>query len=81
MTYDEFVDNYAKSKVKQILVEYNDQNAIIGVIVFIQISFLKSSQPLKTIDVEQIFVRDVSNSQIIDGLIKYGRQNKINIIL
>ena len=79
-SYEQFVKIYEESKVKQILAEYDNQGNIVGIVIFVEVLFMDSSQPLKTIDIEQIFIDNKITPKIFDGLIEYAKKNGINII-
>jgi hypothetical protein len=79
LTFDEFKELYYNSS-KNILVEYDTQNNIIAVLTFVNLTYTNSSQPLRTADIEHIYVNSIGEYQIFDYLVNFSKRQNIRII-
>ena len=59
LTLMEFIKLYHHNTCKNILVEYDNQNNIIAVLSFVNLTFTNSSQPSKTADIEHIYINNI----------------------
>jgi len=77
---DEFTQLYL-GRFKKVFIETDTKDNILSVLTYIHVQFSQSPLPLKTIDIESIYIDDMGdNIQIFDHLIQYAKQNDVNII-
>ena len=79
LTLAEFKKLYKKTS-KQILIEYNN-NTITCIIIYIEILFMQGLCPVKTYDIENIYINNhIRNYEIFDFLINDAKRNNIKTI-
>jgi hypothetical protein len=73
----EFLELYSDSS-KKIIIEKDSENKICGYIIYVEILFRLSNFPLKTIDIEHMYIS--KKSSLFEFLINESYSNKIEII-
>lgn len=74
------LNDILKNNSKKLLIEYDDNNNIKAVIIFIVIKFVKKIT-YKTIDIESIYIDNkYNNFKIFDYLINWGKKINCNLI-